>query len=472
MMTAHLIGGAPAATALVDLVELEYGSLILPYLSLADAAQLRRVSARLRAAVAAHRWDDRGTPVYDLYSWRRAFPHATACWLGRCTVMARDLPSLRQLSWITFGTGVELSPGALQLISSAALLRDARSLDLWQCHRLQFTDRDLQSLTHVKQLLINVNGVTDAGLVAIRSVEVLRMIASGLRAPTQITDKGLTSLRHIVQLDLMCVQLGACTRAGFIQLAPTLRRLRLQSIPNLHLDDSVFSALDLESLFLDECPLVTLSDVGLAALAPIRELHLIYMPGFSCTDWGVSQLAGIEVLQIHGCGDAFISDDGIAALSGINILQLSNSASVNVTDDGVIGIAGVSIIDLSGCPLVCIQGWGISALMHCTYLDISRTGSTIEPEIVEWLVEAGTTVIVDEDDADDDDADDDDAEDAFEDVDVDADADADADVDFDVFDNDVVDAVFDASEFVTEWFDSATIGRTADGGASGPINPK
>lgn len=397
MMAAHLIGGVPAAIALI---ELEYGSLVLPYLTLGDAAQLRRVCWRLRAAVAAHRWDDRSTAVYDLSSWRRAFPRTTACRLGRCMLAQIDLQSLRQLRWIVFEEGVELLPGALRDMPMH-IFSAAHCLDLWRCHGLNFTDRDLRQLPHVRQLLINAVGVSDAGIVALSTVEELRMVTSGI---SQITDRGLTSLRHIVQLDLMgahLLDMGACTRAGFIQLAPTLRRLRLQSIPNLHLDDSVFSALELESLFLDECPLVTLSDAGLAALASIRELHLIYMPGLSCTDWGVSQLAGIEVLQIYGCGGAFITDDGVAALSGISILQLSNAANVCVTDEGVMAIAGASTIDLSGCPLVCIQGWGLSSLMQCAHLDISRTSSRVGPEIVKWLAEAGTTIIIDSDDWDD-----------------------------------------------------------------------
>ena len=404
MMAAHSIGGVPAAIALI---ELEYGGLVLPYLTLGDAAQLRRVCWRLRAAVAAHRWDDRSTAVYDLSSWRRAFPRATACRLGRCVVAQSDLLCLRQLRWVVFEAGVEPSPGALRDVPSTMhVFSAARGLDLWRCHSLHFSDRELRQLSHVRQLMINAVGVSDAGLVALSTVEELRMVTSGM---SRITDRGLTSLRHIVQLDLMgahVLDMGACTRAGFIQLAPTLRRLRLQSIPNLHLDDSVFSALKLESLFLDECPLVTLSDAGLAALASLRELHLIYMPGFSCTDWGISQLAGIEVLQIYGCGDAVITDDGVAALSGIHTLQLSNSANVCVTDDGVMAIAGASSIDLSGCPLVCIQGWGLSALMQCAHLDISRTGSRVGPEIVKWLAEAGTTIIIDDDEHGDDENDD------------------------------------------------------------------
>ena len=402
-MAADLIGGVPAdAAQLVELVELEYGGLVLPYLTLGDAAQLRRVCRRLRTAVAAHRWDDRSTIVYDLGSWRRAFPRATVCRLGRCTVTQHDLLSLRQVRWIIFEAGVEPSPGALRdLPRTMHIFSAARCLDLWQCHSLYFTDRELQQLSHVRQLMINADSVSDAGVIALSSVVELRMLTSGV---SRITDRGLTSLRHIVQLDLMgahVLDMGACTRAGFIWLAPTLRRLRLQSIPNLHLDDSVFSALELESLFLDECPLVTLSDVGLAALASIQVLHLIYMPGFSCTDWGISQLAGIEVLQIYGGGDVDITDDGVAALSGIRILQLSNLNSVRVTDDGIMAIAGASMIDLSGCPLVCIQGWGLSALMHCAHLDISRTGSSVAPEIVEWLAEAGTTIIIDDEHSDD-----------------------------------------------------------------------
>lgn len=404
----------PCGVELVELVELEHGSLVLPFISMQDATQLRGVCRRLLAAVADHQWDDRETLVNHLAFWRLSFPRAVSCAVGKVKISHQNLATLCGLRWITFGANVQLGTLALCAVrASMHVFSAARRLDLWQCRSLELTDSEMQRLPHVRELLGNITYGTDAGIAALERVELLHLIAQG---PTRFSDAGLTSLRHIVQLDLMGIQdMGACTRAGFIQLAPTLRRLRLQSIANLHLDDSVFGALSLESLLLDECPLVTLGDAGLAALAPIRELHLIYMPGVSCTDWGIAQLAGIEVLQIYGCSDAVVSDDGVAALSGIRVLQLSNLPNVCVTDDGLMSIAGAQSIDLSGCPQVLIQGWGLSALIGIERLDLSNTGSIIAPEIANWITETGTNLFIDEFDDGFDDAFDDEFDDGVED---------------------------------------------------------
>ena len=223
-------------------------SAVFSFLDLVDATVLRATSVGMRAAVAAHAWDDAETEVNQApSSWRSSFPSAIAVrsrcadasWLrifgGTRTALLRASPLSRvtddDVAALAGAESVSLRLCSLpQSLSHAAfgpLRGRLRVLDVGQNAALCVTDALLAALAAgpggsapppLAELcfeMTDASYVTAAGWAALAGIRVLRAHGSRIR----VTDGGLAALAAggaLEHLDLRKTDRSALTDAGVL----------------------------------------------------------------------------------------------------------------------------------------------------------------------------------------------------------------------------------------------------------------
>ena len=93
----------------------------------------------------------------------------------------------------------------------------------------------------------------------------------------------------------------------------------------------------------------TFNDKGMATLAPMKDLTVLYLRGTAVTDAGLASLEGLTELTELDLADTGITDVGLARLAGLKKLRRLNLQSSNVSDVGVAVLAGM--VDLEELSL-------------------------------------------------------------------------------------------------------------------------
>jgi hypothetical protein len=116
----------------------------------------------------------------------------------------------------------------------------------------------------------------------------------------------------------------------------------------------------LHSLNLGGGLLVT--DKGLKQLAPLRNLHALYLFYTNVTDAGLKELAGLNHLQALDLYSTRVTDAGLKHLTGLKNLQALNLGFTRVTDAGLRELAGLKRLRWLVLGRTRVTAAGIAAL--------------------------------------------------------------------------------------------------------------
>lgn len=284
----------------------------------------------------------------------------------------------------------------------------------------EITDADLKPLQHFSKIIqFNASGtsITDRGLEYLETSNDLWQLNLG---GTLITDEGLASLLRFKKLEILDLPNTAVTDIGVSRLAelPSLESLTLEGVaitdqalialstaPKLRClylgkaaDESVSlsfkpnpssGSMDVETQanhprVIASAPII--SDVGLAAIAKMKNLESLGLEGNAITDDGLMKLRVLSRLQYLRLDYTPITDVGLQSLSSLADLEWISLEGVNITDDGLKALSGLAKLEtliLSNCKLT------DACLMHlegCTGLkSIWRTGTQITDQGIEEL---------------------------------------------------------------------------------------
>ncbi|MBN1505775.1 MAG: hypothetical protein JW955_02960 [Sedimentisphaerales bacterium] len=187
-------------------------------------------------------------------------------------------------------------------------------------------------LAHIAELpnlellcLHAMQGVTDAGIVHLTKMRSLRKLEIG---GSQVTDKGLSSLKQIKtleHLDLPQDQHGI-TDAGLTHLAglPNLKHLRISRI---HFNDPARNK-------------EYYTDRGLADITRLRQLEELHIGSIGITDAGmdsIAELTNLKTLHMFGCEK--VTDKGLAKLTALKSLKNLDISHSRLT------IAGLGVLN-------------------------------------------------------------------------------------------------------------------------------
>jgi hypothetical protein len=273
--------------------------LVLPYMCLKDASEMRLVSWSFHRAATEYAWDDRTTRVQgSLTRWRACFPRAVSvCALSNYTIQLADLRCLR---------GVE------------------RFVDLSGCPCL------------------SNDTLSDSALAMVRARTAL---LPGLSSP-HLTDAAFASWAGVVrEVDLSGCQCVQFTDAVFVPL---------RGVTHLDLSDAVFPLVTanalrplagghLHTVSLSRC--TWLVDASMKWLQGVHTLDISHTPGL--TDVGLAHVAG--VIHLDMTGNTQFTDVGLAHLSGVKKLLMNGCHQIQITDVGLASLAGIQELHMVGC---------------------------------------------------------------------------------------------------------------------------
>jgi CheY-like chemotaxis protein len=225
-------------------------------------------------------------------------------------------------------------------ISDAGLdaLRDLNLLESLTLSFLKITDaglRHLGTLSSLTHLDLSVTAITGAGLESLRSLACLRSLdLSG----TRITDASLAFLRNLAPLEQLDLHMTGIGDGGLTHLTG-LGHLR-------HLD--IFAT--------------TVTDIGMKHLATLTQLRVLNVGGTSVTDAGLEPLQKLERLSKLQLNDLPITDDGLKSLScleGLNHVSLENTS---ITDAGLASLCPLRFLEVLDLEGSAVTSTGIAEL--------------------------------------------------------------------------------------------------------------
>ena len=152
-----------------------------------------------------------------------------------------------------------------------------------------------------------MRGITDAGIAHLTKMRSLRKLDIG---SSQVTDKGLTYLKQIKtleRLELPQDQHGI-TDAGLAHLAE-LSNLKHLQISRVHFNNPATNK-------------EYYTDRGLADIARLRQLEVLYVGSIGVTDAGmdhIARLTNLKKLFLFGCDS--VTDKGLAKLTALKSLK-------------------------------------------------------------------------------------------------------------------------------------------------------
>ena len=208
----------------------------------------------------------------------------------------------------------------LEAIASSELLIGMQGLGLRGTTITDAGLRHVGRLSKLKTLSIGGTKITDEGLSHIASLRELKFLY--LDGTFDFTGRGLKHLQGLSNLEHLDLSSTAVTDKELVHLAALtgLRRLRLVAERNL--TGSGFPHLkqiNLEELLLGGCGIV--GDKGIAQLAGHPTLRVLDLNGTQVSDIGLKHLASIPTLESLELRDTPISDEGLRHLYGLEQMQ-------------------------------------------------------------------------------------------------------------------------------------------------------
>jgi len=195
------------------------------------------------------------------------------------------------------------------------------------------TISNLSKLSHLTQLDLSFNEITDAELshiVSLRSLTQLDLSFNDL-----ITDAGvvhLVGLRALRQVSLSCNRI---TNTGLVHLAglPALTQLDVENNP---ITDEGLQHLDgfirLQKLNLNG---TNITNAGLVPVGNLIQLEQLYLELIDLTNEGLGHLANLHLLTVLDIVDnPRITDEGLAHLINLKKLKILKTQGTQITDQG------------------------------------------------------------------------------------------------------------------------------------------
>jgi hypothetical protein len=274
------------------------------------------------------------------------------------------------------------SDANVQGLSALAGVTTLHELDLTGCKRL--TDEAFKLVAQLAHLgSLNLCG-SAAGDTALKRVASMPNLHTLNLERCGVTEAGLPALkplrRTLVSLRLAGLDLSA---VGVAHLAPLrqLTGLNLEHTPLTDAGLAVISGLTkLEHLVLDS---TRVTDEGVGLLSKLTRLNNLDLSGTAVTDRGVEYVAGLRKLEwlwLGGCKG--VTDRGVAALRAMKKLELVWLPFTAVTDAGVESLRAVprlSELTLEGCSGVTDASVEhLLAMANLTEVDVTGTGMTAD----------------------------------------------------------------------------------------------
>jgi Leucine-rich repeat (LRR) protein len=242
------------------------------------------------------------------------------------------------------------------------------------------TGADLKTLAGLKQLqYLAVTGFLEEkevkGLARLNQVRVLRVSSRGA------TDEKILPLAWLTPLrDLDVGNSYNVTDVGVLALAP-LRELRKLDLYYVTLTDAGMKALagfqELRTLSLSW---TKITDAGLKELAGLRQLTTLDLSSTAITDAGLEHLAGLahlETLNLSGTG---VTGAGLAHLAGLKRLRSVNLSGAKLNDAGMKGLGRLTRLRTLDLTSAAITGAGLRELAGLQHLQTLHLGHSTIPD--------------------------------------------------------------------------------------------
>ena len=198
---------------------------------------------------------------------------------------------------------------------------------------------NLTGLQSLEELDLGNTSVDDRGLVAVAKLSNLRYLSFG---NTKVTVRGLAALRGLKHLDELHFSRAAWEMGDqeFVDLAAegllhTYPVLYGASGKHTERDDGVVRA-----LFFSE----KIGDKGLAAMASLRNLRELMLPGSQISDNGMKIVAGFKRLESLVANNTGITDAGLMNLGALKLRALA-LGNTQVTDEGLKTVSSFRRLD-------------------------------------------------------------------------------------------------------------------------------
>jgi len=302
-----------------DLLQQAFGpALVFPFLTTKDARELRRVCRDFLGIVSAFRWHDMTTRVKELVLWRRCFPNATACLVGR---RARNDGSISSwfevnpfegIKWIKF-----LSIRGLGWCTSkyVSLFANAETLhidEVQNCHVKDVCKVDPRCLLHVRDLTIKCD-LTDEHLEHLARTGVRKLKVSGYNF--SFTDARLKMLDKLESFSLQRLNDYSMVPPDPCAVLTDAALAGLQSLTYL-------------CLYWVPCTFTASGFAPAGMVMPLRVLQLVLVDGITIPAGALGKyLPYIECLRIHRCNIA-LADEDIREMRYLTQLVLDDCPAV------------------------------------------------------------------------------------------------------------------------------------------------
>lgn len=182
----------------------------------------------------------------------------------------------------------------------------------------------LKGLTALQNLNLDVTKISDKGLIHLKTLTKLRDLSM---AKTEITDAGLVHLEHLRDLE----SLDLCDLPLLPGEKPKITHVGLSHLRKL--------------TKLRDVSVGVLTDEGLAHLAALPRLRMLYIMSGKITDNGMKHFERLTELEELWLGSAKITDAGVAHLKGLRNLRKLNLGHTKIADAGLTHLKRLSHLE-------------------------------------------------------------------------------------------------------------------------------